>query len=72
MCPLTYYGDDTASVRYCHPLSSDCTYGYGDDYLKKCMAICTGPSPVDTFGSGNDCVSCKYLYYLSLSKWYIC
>ena len=58
-CPDTYFADDTANVRKCWPASSSCTYGFGDPYLNECVNVCSGPSttPVDSFGSGDDCVT---------------
>lgn len=61
-CPSGYFADDRTGIRKCQPLSSLCTGRFGDPYLRKCVGICTGPSPVDTFGSGSDCVSCKNLF----------
>lgn len=59
VCPATYFADDTATVRKCQPSSADCGVRFGDAYLRACVTTCTGPSPVNTFGSGDDCVSCN-------------
>ncbi len=57
-CPTGYFGDDTSTIRKCWSSSALCTYGYGDPYLNKCVNVCSAPtnSPVDLFGSGDDCV----------------
>ena len=58
-CPYGYFADNTTGVRKCQPSSSLCTTGFGDPFLRYCKPICTGPTPVDTFGTGTDCVSCN-------------
>ena len=58
-CPYGYFADDRTNVRKCQPASNLCTGRFGDAYKRECVGVCTGPTPVDTFGSGPDCVSCK-------------
>ena len=61
-CPDGYFGDDTDSVRKCWSASNLCTYGFGDPYLNKCVNVCSGPNPVDLFGSGDDCVERTFIF----------
>jgi hypothetical protein len=56
-CPVGYYSDNFTSNYVCQASYTSCTQGFGDDYLHSCVLICTGATPVNTFGYSQRCLS---------------
>lgn len=67
-CPSGYYGlnNTVSGVTFgtCVTPSSSCGTLIGDPYLNLCVSLCTGPTPVDLFAYGSDCVAGIYIGYL--------
>lgn len=64
-CPSGFFGDDTSTIRYCHPSSALCGIRFGDPYLNLCVGICTGPTPVSYFGYNDDCILSSFFINLA-------
>ena len=75
VCPTNYFANFAlenitglpinTNISRCVNASSLCGINLvGDPYLHKCVALCTGPTPVSLYAYGPDCIgTCPPTYY---------